>query len=225
MKRLKFLVLAVGLFVQGCSFETPLFKDHDEIKEDEAVVIFNMYTTDNNVNNGLWLFTTGLKSLYVSSTFDGKSLQKFSKLNHLSANEVDKKYIVAKIPSGKYSLKEFNVQYSYSAGNSVYTITLASPFYTTQASPLEFSVAAGEVKYLGDIEIKRATKTGSSFIPLFTIHRHFTEAKKFMGQKYPNMSGRLQEGLIQKTASQILIEQQYSKADVSDVLKDVENAQ
>jgi hypothetical protein len=38
------------------------------------------------------------------------------------------------------------------------------------------------------------------------------------------MSGRLREGLIQKTATQILIEQQYSAAGVSDVLKDVENA-
>lgn len=224
MKKIKLLVLAVGLFIQGCESEIPLFKDEDALISDEAVVVFNIYTTDNHIHTG-WLLSTGLENLYVNFTFNGKSLQKFSKLNHLEAKEVNKKYIVAKLPAGKYFLKEFNTVYSYSTGDYHHTITLASPFYTNDATPLEFSVAAGEIKYLGDIEIKRATKTGSSFIPLYTIHKQHADAKKFLDQKYPRMSGRLREGLIQKTAPQILLEQQYSTSDVSDVLKDIDNAQ
>ncbi len=227
MKKIKLLVLAAGLFIQGCESEIPLFKDEDALISDEAVVVFNIYTTDSNIQTGWWL-STGLKNLYMNSTFDGKSLQKFSKFNHLEAKEVNKKYIVAKLPAGKYFLKQLNTVYSYSTGSYNYFVTLASPFYKSNATPLEFSVAAGEVKYLGDIEIKRATKTAtktdSSFITLYTIHKQLADAKNFLDQKYPSMSGRLREGLIQKTATQILIEQQYSAAGVSDVLKDVENA-
>lgn len=89
---------------------------------------------------------------------------------------------------------------------------------------MEFNIGAGDVKYLGDIEVKRATKTVSRFMPIYTIHNQFSQAKKFMSCKYPSISNRLTENLIQKTAPQILIEQQYSAVDVSNLLNEVKDA-
>lgn len=223
MKKLNFLVAAlIGLFLQGCATEVPLFKDDEVIKNNEAVIVFNVYTKDSHVDRGI--FSSDLVYLYMNSKLSGQSVQDFSKQNYLSVSEVRQKYIVAKIPAGKYYLIKFDTRYSYSSGNYIHTITLSSPEHNAKNTPLEFNVVAGEVKYLGDIEVKRAAKAGNRFVPLYTIHNQFSEAKKFISKKYPNISNRLTQSLIQKTVPQILIEQKYSAVDVSNLLNEVKDA-
>jgi hypothetical protein len=72
---------------------------------------------------------------------------------------------------------------------------------------LTFTVEPGEVKYLGNIEIIRPQNPNAVFIPVFQIHNQLSEAKKFMQERYPNLSSKLVEGLIKKTAKQLLVEE------------------
>lgn len=225
MKHFKLLYLVVGLFVQGCSYETPLFSDGDASQPNEAVIVFNMYITDENVKDGI-LFGGDPKYLYTYNNWvlENKVL-KFTEYNHISASGIKSKYIIARLSGGTYSLKDFLAEYSYSDGSYTYTITIESPQYTNKYHPLTFSVRPGEVKYLGDIEIQKSKTSNSGFQPIFKIHNRFTDAKKFMDQKYPSLSGKLSESLVQKTQVQALTEKKYSSVDASDLLKDAENAE
>lgn len=198
MKRLNLLFLAVGLFVQGCS-EVPLFKDGDELQSNEAVVIFNMYTTDYKMQG----------NVYMNFKLNGQMLQIFSESNHLVGKDISQKYIAAIVPAGKYYLMQFDTYYVCFDGAYIYRTTLTSPVYNANLAPLVFSVAQGEVKYLGDIKIGQASLTfDSKYIPLFIIYNRFADAKKFMEQKYSSIAGRLTEGLIQKSAAQVMIEEE-----------------
>lgn len=211
MKQLKLLFLAVGLFVQGCSFETPLFKDEEAVKSDEAVVVFNMYVTDSSVTEGMF-FWKELEYIYMDSAWQRENFQNVfcGSKNHLQANGVKSKYVVVKIAAGSYCLSEFSVEYS----GGRYKHTLKSPQYSSKSSPLTFSVAAGDVKYLGDIYMQAVANYDAKgtyylsykFTPTFTIHNRFADAQKFMKQKYPSLSERLSEGLIHKSVLQIVIE-------------------
>jgi hypothetical protein len=224
MKKLKSLFLTVGLFIQGCSLETPLFKDGELPQSTEGVVVFNLYITDEHVKDGI-LFGGDPKYLYTNNNWglENKVL-KFTQYNHISTSGIKSKYIISRVEAGTYMLKNFSIVYSYSGGNFVNTITISSPQYTNKYHPLTFSVRPGEVKYLGDIEIQKSTTSGKGFQPIFKIHNRFADAKKFMDQKYPSLSEKLSESLMQKTQGQVLIEKLYSSVDTSDVLKDVEDA-
>ena len=224
MKIFKLLFVAAGLFLQGCGSEIPLFKDGDAPQSNEAVVVFNLYITDENLKDGLF-FGGDSKHLYANSKWSSKNtLLKLEAANHLSTSGIKSKYIIARLSGGTYSLSEFLTEYSYSSGNYTYTTTISSPVYTIKNSPVTFFVRPGEVKYLGDIEIQKSTTSGKNFQPIFKIHNRFADAKKFMDQKYPSLSGKLSESLMQKTQGQVLIEKLYSSVDASDLLKDVEDA-
>ncbi len=209
MKKLKLLFFAAGLFIQGCDPQVPLFKDEEDLQTNEAVVVYNMYVTDNFVTEGMFFFKE-LQYIYMNSAWQGENLQNVfcSSKNHLQANGVKSKYVVVKIPAGSYFLSAFSVEYT----GGGYKNTLKSPQYSSKLSPLTFSVAAGEVKYLGDIQMQSADSNSAlkiyswKFIPTFTIHNRFADAQKFMNQKYPSIVERFREGLIQKSVLQLVIE-------------------
>lgn len=214
MKHLKSLFVAVGLFVQGCSYENPLFKEGDVLKSDEAVIVYNMYTTDNSVREG-GESTAELKYIYLFvdwSKQESKVILKHDLLNYLQVRDIKSRYVVARVPAGSYIVSQLIG--SYSANYSVKT--LVSPVYNNKLTPLTFFVRPGEVKYLGDIEMVKPALSWMSFQPLFKIHNRYSDVKKFIEQKFPTIANRLTEGLVQKTETQELIE----KKNANDLLKD-----
>lgn len=115
MKQLKLLFLAVGLFVQGCSsVETALFYDREAPRSDEAVIVYNMYTTNSDEKDDL-LAGAETQYAYLGSTWSTKErsilMQVHSMFNHLSINGIKSKYVVAKIPVGTYFLMRFSGVY------------------------------------------------------------------------------------------------------------------
>lgn len=224
MKNLHILFFAIGLFIQGCGSETPLFKDEDGVKPDEAVIVFSMYLTDPNVRNGL-LFGGGIKSVHCHNEWQTKqSVLRYREINHISASGVKGKYIIAKILPGEYVLMNYSANYEYSSGNYRYTVLIKSPNYSKNY-PLSFSIKPGEVKYLGNIEIQKSKTSKSRFQPIFNIHNQISEVRKLMEQKYPSLVGKLSHSLIQKSQNQILLEKMYSSSNAFDLLSDAENAQ
>jgi hypothetical protein len=217
MKHLKLLFLAVGLFIQGCSFETPLFKDEDGLKPDEAVVVFNLYVRDCFAD---WIFDIGLKEVYATLVWEGSQQIIIRTINYLSAKGINQKYLVAKVVAGSYFLDSLHLHYSkYNAH-----ITITSPGYQRESSPLKFTVAPAEVKYLGDIELFKSHTSVDHFQPIFIIYNKVGEARRFMEQKYPSLAVKLKESFIEKSNQQLFLEQQYLPADSSDLLKDIKNA-
>jgi hypothetical protein len=217
MKDIKRLFLVIGLFIQGCNSENPLFKDEDGIKPEEAVIVYTFYTTDPSLREGDELFGS-LKHVYLFvnwSKQDSNLILKHDLGNYLQVSGIKSHYVVATVPAGSYFLNL--IIGSYTADYSLKTIVL--PLYNNKLTPLTFFVRPGEVKYLGDIEMVKPALSWMSFQPLFKIHNRYSDAKKFMNQKYPSIAERLSEGLIQKSETQVLIEKKHA----SDLLKDVAN--
>jgi hypothetical protein len=127
----------------------------------------------------------------------------------MSSSNVSQKYVVATVSKGTYFLSACSFYFSWVTGahDGLNIITIKSPVYNSQTYPLTFTVEPGEVKYLGNIEIIRPQNPNAVFIPVFQIHNQLSEAKKFMQERYPNLSSKLVEGLIKKTAKQLLVEE------------------
>lgn len=202
---------------RGCSFETPLFKDEDGLKPDEAVVVFNLYVRDCFAD---WIFDIGLKEVYATLAWEGSQQIIIRTKNYLSAKDINQKYFVVKVVAGSYFLDSFHLFYSK---HDAY-VTISSPGYQRESSPLKFTVTPGEIKYLGDIELFKSHTSVDHFQPIFIIYNKFGEAKRFMEQKYPSLAGKLKESFIEKSSQQYYLEQQYLPSNSSDLLKDIKNA-
>lgn len=226
MKKLKLCVFGLVLFLQGCNPEVPLFNDEEGVNPKDAVVVFNMYTTDDNDRDSVIFSDGARKYIYVHNYWKGpaKEVVVFEVSNHINATGIKSRYIVAKVAPGSYYFQEFFRIYSYSTGNYRYTMTLSSPTYDEEVTPLRFTVNAGEVKYLGDIEIQRSTVSKTTWVPLYTLHNRFSDAKKFISKKYPSLQAKLTQSLVQKTQNQTLLERKYSTGNTDTLLNEVKNA-
>ncbi len=220
MQFLRYLVFGVVFLLQGCR-DIPIFSNDDPVNENDAVVVFSFY--QKFFLEASFFHKEHYIYRYFRTGWTGKSqLLGTSIANHLSSNNVQQKYVVAKLKPGKYFLSSFST--TYSDGNYRYTID--SPLYTSEFHPLFFSVKAGEVKYLGDIEFKSvdASTSGSRLIPVYTIHDNFKDAKVLMEKRYPAYSQKISKGTLTKTSEQVLIEQQYQQANNQGLLKDLKHA-
>lgn len=226
VSKVRLYVLGVVLFLQGCETELPLFKDDESVNPKDAVVVFNMYTTDNNYREPGILSEGARRYIYVENDWksQGKEALLLKDVNHLGATGMKSRYIVAKLAPGTYNLHKFFKVYAYSSGSYVHTITLSSPKYNEKSTPLTFTVSAGDVKYLGDIEIQRSTLSGKAWIPLYSLHNRFADAKEFMKKRYPSLQAKLTQGLLEKTQIQTLLERQYSTENTYTLLNEVKNA-
>jgi hypothetical protein len=228
MKKLKLCVFGLVLFLQACSDpEVPLFNDEEGINPKDAVVVFNMYTTDSKLTESSGLFgERSLENIYVHNYWKGlaKEAVVFKVSNHLRVDGIKSRYVVAKVAPGNYYFQEFFRVYSYSTGSYIYTMTLSSPEYNLESTPLTFTVNAGEVKYLGDIEIQRSTLSKTSWIPLYKVHNRFSDAKKLISKKYPSLQTKMTQSLVQKTQNQVLLERKYSTGNTDTLLNEVKNA-
>lgn len=230
MKQVKCYCLLSVLFLTGCSFEKPLFKDEDAPKANEGTIVFNMYKVDPRKSSfTTWLLFGETSSAYVTNYWKNKDTLKqhlFVGSNHLKASGVNTKYVVARVPAGTYFLNYWSAWYKYYSGNMSVTVNLTSPSSNYSNTPFKFSIKAGEVKYLGDIEIQSSKLSDglyvSKFIPFYKVHNNFDIALEFISSKYPSIANKLKADLIQKTDTQLMLEARFLKFDVGDLLKDVE---
>lgn len=224
MKFVQYFSLISMLLLQACSFETPLLKNDAPEDPQSATIIYTTYL-DNVPSADKGLIFNGPGKLYLSNLWvSGKHFLKATEYNHISADSVKQHYVVTRIKPGTYIFTYYSGYHSYSSGNYRYTLTYTSPQYSAKFYPLYFTVKAGEVKYLGDIELTLSKTEHGKAIPIYKVHNNIADAKRFMQEKYPAYADKLVEGLVQKTDQQRLVEQEYSKAENKGLLKDVENA-
>lgn len=210
MKRLKFLVLAVGLFIQGCGSEIPLFKDEDGVKSDEAVIVYSIYYHDPDVTGSI-LSGFSCEDLYAASIWKNISANiRFEAANHISTGSTGKKLIVTKVKPGKYSFVGFEVTYSRPGLYIDQQVEIYPYEYNESNFPFEFTIHSGEVKYLGEIQAQSIQTGPNTVMFAYLIHNKFTSAKKFIEDRYPSLSAKLKSDLLKKTSHQLEQEKQYS---------------
>jgi hypothetical protein len=197
MKNIKRLFWVIGLFIQGCNSEIPLFKDEDGVKSDEAVVVFNMYIP-NDLYGGIFVsdWNFYLNSIWVNDALNLQ--QKVESQNYIRASSINHKYAVVKLKPGHYYLSTISGQKIYYDGIGHTEVNYYFPIYAKNQHPLSFTVNSGEVVYLGDIEVEKPADDNRSFTPKYKVIMKTHEARKFIEEKYPKLSKNLFERQIKQ---------------------------
>lgn len=211
MKNLKILLIAIGLFIQGCESEMPLFKDEDGVKSDEAVIVYSIYYHDPKVIGSI-LSGFSCQNLYSASIWKNSSTNiRFEAENHISTGSIGQKLIVTKIKPGRYSFSGFAVTYERPANMYINQLVEIRPYkYNESNYPFGFTINSGEVKYLGEIQAQSIQTGPDRVMFAYLIHNKFPSAKKFIEARYPSLSARLKSDILKKTSYQLEQEKQYS---------------